>query len=159
MAHRRPSAQDGFTIVETMIVVGIVGVVATIALPSFAKVRRSARATAFAAELRVAAGAFEMYAMHNVDYPADAAPGVMPDGMREYLRRTAWSEGTPLGGQWDWERDTAEALAAIRAIGVSLSTAEWQALDQKIDDGDVDIGAFRASGTNGCLYIIEARND
>ncbi|RKZ02663.1 hypothetical protein DRQ21_08055 [Candidatus Fermentibacteria bacterium] len=59
----------GFTLIELMIVVVIIGILAAIAIPKFEDVTNSARYAACRSNLRNIAGALEFYAAENGNYP------------------------------------------------------------------------------------------
>ena len=59
------SLRRGFTLVEIMIVVLIIGILVAIAVPNFIRARESARARACIANLRQIDSAKEQYAMDN----------------------------------------------------------------------------------------------
>lgn len=60
-------SRKGFTLIELMIVIAIIGILAAIAIPNFRKAREQAREKACYANIRVILGAIEMY---NMDHSA-----------------------------------------------------------------------------------------
>jgi prepilin-type N-terminal cleavage/methylation domain-containing protein len=61
----RKSKQSGFTLVEIMIVVAIIGLLAAIAIPNFVKARSTSQQNACINNLRQMDGAMEEYALEN----------------------------------------------------------------------------------------------
>src|SRR2546425_9268873 len=57
--------KSGFTLVEIMIVVGIIGLLAAIAIPNFVKATTNSKATACINNLRQMDGAVQTYALEN----------------------------------------------------------------------------------------------
>ena len=62
---------EGFTLVELLIVVIIIGLLATIVIPKFDDVRQKAYNTAALADLNHASKEIERYFSDNYSYPAD----------------------------------------------------------------------------------------
>jgi len=148
-------SKSGFTLVEIMIVTSIVGLLASLAIPSMKNAGSQSRGTRFAREIRTVGHAFVQYAFDHGEYPADKTPAQMATGMAEYLNGFPWSEETVIGGQWDWDYE----VFGIHA-GVSVKSPKWddeqmQEIDEKIDDGNLGSGQFRKR-PGGYIYILEA---
>ena len=77
------SRSAGFTVVETMIVVAIVGILAAIAYPSYQEHIRNTREAEAKGLIMEYASELEAFRAKNFEYPADdaAARGFAPDGL------------------------------------------------------------------------------
>ncbi|NQU41480.1 MAG: prepilin-type N-terminal cleavage/methylation domain-containing protein [Lentisphaerae bacterium] len=148
------SGRAAFTLVEIMIVVLIIGVLASIAIPSFLKARNESRITRYLNDIRIALDYIEMYAMEKGDYPPDKMPSQAPDGMNDYVKRLDWSANTPLGGRWDWDANSVGISAGITVIGATASLQDLKRVDERIDDGNLLTGRFRRTGAGGYTYVV-----
>jgi prepilin-type N-terminal cleavage/methylation domain-containing protein len=70
------SRQAGFTLVEIMIVVAIIGLLAAIAIPNFVRARATSQGTACVNNLRQIDGAKDQEALEEGLKAGDAAPNV-----------------------------------------------------------------------------------
>ena len=79
----RVTRSAGFTIVEVMIVVAIVGILAAIAYPSYQEHIRNTREAEAKGLIMEYASELEAFRAKNFEYPADdaAARGFAPDGL------------------------------------------------------------------------------
>ena len=78
------SRKSGFTLVEIMIVVAIIGLLAAIAIPNFVKARTTSQANACVNNLRQIDGAKQQWALEQKQL-STAAPGSAP--LMPYLGR------------------------------------------------------------------------
>lgn len=147
-------SKKGFTLLEIMIAVGVIGLLAAIAIPSMRSARQKSRATRFAREIQAAGHAFVQYAMDNGGYPADKTPAQMPDGMAPYLAKFPWVENTVIGGQWDWDYQQFGVYAAVSVKSPDWNNTLMQQVDATFDDGNLSTGQFR-SRTDGYMYVLE----
>ena len=86
------SRKGGFTLVEIMIVVAIIGLLATIAIPNFAKARQTAQKNACISNLRQIDGAIQQWAL---DLKKDAGQPVSYADIKSYLKNDV---SCPSGG-------------------------------------------------------------
>lgn len=67
MMNLRSKNRKGFTLIELMIVIAIIGVLAAIAIPNFNRARKNAKSKACLANIRTIESAVEMFNMEKLD--------------------------------------------------------------------------------------------
>ncbi len=147
----------GFTLVEILIVVVVLGILAAIVVPQFATASESAQRTAFSSELRVMVETAQRYEAASGDWPGDSSSGELPPELAEYFTSDPFSDPTPIGGVWDFERDSFSVRAAVGVHFEDPSHAKdaafMQDVDLMIDDGSLTTGSFRQIADDR-YYII-----
>jgi prepilin-type N-terminal cleavage/methylation domain-containing protein len=110
--------QKGFTLVEILIVVIILGVITTFALPAYRNASRRASDREAQALLRLVSEAEEIYQSEFYQYrTCDATAGLT--GCNSVLRLDL-----PLGGDWAYDCNSPGATYCCQATG-GRGSGEW----------------------------------
>jgi prepilin-type N-terminal cleavage/methylation domain-containing protein len=149
---RSPGA--GFTLVEVMVVVVVLGVLVAIAIPAFAKCRTGAQNAQFIGDVRTAKSDFVQFCLEQGNYPPDVTPAIVPAGMGPYLGHFPWTAPNSLGGLWDWDYRQFGCVAGVSVYQPLVPVEQMQQIDKIIDDGDLNTGDFRQR-SGGFISVIE----
>ena len=112
----RASRKAGFTLVEIMIVVAIIGLLAAIAIPNFVKARTTSQQNACINNLRQFDGAAQQWALETKQ---SANATVTSANIRPYVKLTSVGNlpACPASGTYSYN------TVATNAVACSLSTA------------------------------------
>ncbi len=69
LVRKRKKREEGFTLIELVIVIAIIGILMAIAIPNYMTARQAAAANATKANLKSLATAMELYMAENNTYP------------------------------------------------------------------------------------------
>lgn len=142
----------GFTLIELMIVVTIIGLLLAIAIPNYSNYRLNAKVARTASELRSLSSAFVAYKAGDGSFPIDSHL-TLPAGMEDFINPTIWADETPLGGHYNWEGPDFYPYAGLAIMDPTAPPKAIIMLDQMLDDGDLNMGRFRL-GTGGRPTLI-----
>jgi len=156
-ALHRPShaTRRGFTLVEIMVVVVIIGLLAALALPAFQRSQRASQNARVINDFRIFVQSFEVYNTQSGSWPPNAAAGAIPAGMSGNFKEDTWTHPTTIGGQWNWDFNRPEFTAGVSISGFTCGDAQLKEIDIKIDDGNLSTGFFQKINTSRVSYIIE----
>lgn len=141
---------------EIMVTIGIIGMLATLAVPAITEATRNAKVMRAASDMRHFSNALDTYNLANGDYPADTLPGEMPPNM-EGIMPFQFVEATPIGGEWDWDNKQFGTNAALSIYNNRLTLETiyaWTRLDKTLDDGLLGSGKIRLR-PSGLMLVME----
>jgi prepilin-type N-terminal cleavage/methylation domain-containing protein len=117
MKTTKTSRKAGFTLVEIMIVVAIIGLLAAIAIPNFIKARATSQQNACINNLKQIDGAISEWALETGQSTGATVPGIST--LSAYIKVNANSSvpGCPAGGTY-----TLATVGSLPQEGCSLST-------------------------------------
>jgi prepilin-type N-terminal cleavage/methylation domain-containing protein len=134
----------GFSLVELMVVVTVIGILALLAVPGIMTAAQRAEATTTANDIRVFTNAIEVYITAEGSYPVFMSELWMPDSIKEYLPNT-WTDGT-----YNWFYVNNKGLIYIYFYNLNYTPEQMVRLDSIIDDGNIGTGrtilAFQGTG-------------
>ncbi len=136
-----PGSRFGFTLVEIMIVVVIIGLLATMALPAINRVRRQSQATTIANDMRTFRDAIETYVLENGTFPEFTAAG-FPPIYTDWISEEKWNEGSALkSGVWQYYYTGAPAIPELVLDTPGEDNSDiFEIVDDILDDGDAGTG-------------------
>jgi prepilin-type N-terminal cleavage/methylation domain-containing protein len=154
-----------FSLIELMVAVTILSLLFLLAVPTYQRIQRKAKAAAIANDLRVFAAVFQAHAHEAGGWPPETAAGIVPLGLTaDELKFDDWTQKTPMGGKFDWEYNQTHVGVQYHAAIAITPTADAPVIlddellleiDKAIDDGDLSAGVFRRGNGNYPLFIIE----
>ncbi|MEM8868641.1 MAG: type II secretion system protein [Verrucomicrobiota bacterium] len=146
--------KSGFTLLEIMIVVVIVGLLALIAIPGFNNARVSSQNSKLANDLRVFAGQIEIYSLESGDYPEDSSTGELPEGLDEYINVADWTNGPSIGGEFDVEKDDNGVISAVGVVDYTAKDAQLQRFEKSFDNLDFTTGTYQKLSETRYYYVV-----
>lgn len=145
----------GFTLLEILIVVIIIGLLAILAGPALTKARMESQNTRFMNDLRQFRSAIQSYILSEGTLPQDGHTGTLPPELTEYIRPAAFEMGTTLGGSWDTETNDNGVACAVGVADFHADDEQLLEIDAVLDDGDLTSGSLRKLSATRYYWVIQ----
>ena len=133
MKTLRTSTQRGFTLIEIMVVVVIIGVLGAIVVPQFMSRPDQAKVTAARTDIQAISTALEMYRLDTFNYPSTQ------QGLEALVTRPT---GTPLARNWNPQ-------GYLKSLPVDPWGTPYQYLNPGTHSAGYDLFSFGADGVQG----------
>ena len=140
----------GFTVIELVVVILVLGVLAAVAAPRFIGTVDDATASAEVANAKAFFEAVQVFVAQNNRLPNDAGPGTLPADLQGMIPGTMFSTPSPAGGKYDWDgpppHSTNDLKLSLSAGTTASATRFYKIMEQAADDGAPGTGWITASG-------------
>lgn len=140
--------RDGFTLVELLVVVLIIGVLVMMGLLKYTDLRYTAKAAAVTGDIRVITVAAFNYQADQQTWPPEAGAGMVPTGLEPYLPGFAMSNPDYT---LDWDNFGLGGGAYVAGITITTSNP---ALMTKLKR-NLGTSAPYFSAGNSLTYVIQ----
>ncbi len=143
-AVRTLKSQAGFSLIELMTVVAIIGILATVAIPNFTKFQAKARASESRAQLAALFTAQKAFNAEWNDYISDlSAAGYRPNGTLRYVVGFGAAHVPPAAV---YPTPPNPYVAANIATDVTCAIAASGCVNGAVDNGGALLGAAAVAG-------------
>mgnify|MGYP002007638762 CR=1 FL=1 len=119
MKLRTNKTRSGFTLVEIMIVVAIIGLLAAIAIPNFVKARATAQKNSCIANLKQLDGAVQQWALENKKTASDTYTWATA-GLLDYMKGSRLPECPGSGSYTPGANVSASPVCSLSGQGHTL---------------------------------------
>lgn len=143
------SKYKGFSLVEVMVVVSVVGILALMSIPGIRQGRETAEAIKTANDIRVFINAIDFYSAETGSYPDAMAHQSVPPKIGEYLP-SVWTNGT-----YNWFYDKRDSFTYVYFYNLKFTAEQATKVDSIIDDGNISTGRVRSGLGTGLIYLFE----
>jgi prepilin-type N-terminal cleavage/methylation domain-containing protein len=144
--------RDGFTLVELLVTVSIVGILAGLAIPNMRNMTFRARATSVAADIEAISVATVSYNANAHAWPSEAASGVVPPELVPYLPDGFTFQGN--GYELDFENIPLPLGLPYDPNVSQLIGASVTAPDDRLSNGILELLGGRVISSIGNTHTV-----
>lgn len=149
------NSPKGFSLVEIMVVVAIIGLLAALAVIAFRHHRVRAQAAALGSDMRVFRDALEQCVMDTGEYALGAPAGQVSATFDPYVRNGNFTAESPVGGSWIVESDVDGVKLLVSVINFTAGIEPIELVDRLFDDGNTSTGNMRLMTPSKYSCIVE----
>lgn len=143
-------ATKGFSLIELMVVVTIIGILALLGVPGLTKATQRTAAIATANDVRVFTDAVKVYSVSTGQYPVTMTYTSIPAEIEGYIP-TAWTDG-----DYSWFYINSSYYTYLYVYNLRFTAEQAIELDKIMDDGNIGTGEMRvAFNGSGLVYLFE----
>ena len=142
--------RNGFTMLELVVVITVVGILAAMVVPRFAGAQDESSVAATAADLHKIAQALSMYQGTNGLFPPNASRSSDATMIKPYFKGSnPFEKVTPIGGVYDYDGTPTHTPVTISILQDGSNRYSYDhalELDAYMDNGDLTSGRLREVG-------------
>ena len=125
MKTNKTSRKAGFTLVEIMIVVAIIGLLAAIAIPNFIRARATSQANACINNLRQIDAAINEWALENGQHSGSSVSAGFPTNVMAYIKLNSAGSLPPCPAGGTYQTTTVGATPQVNCTLSSLTPGHF----------------------------------
>ena len=150
--------EPGFTLIELMVTIAIIGILVAVAIPMYSTYRQKANVARTGRDLKTIVDGFAVFALDNGSGIGDGYPNdthrVLPAGVEVFVSNDLFTEKTPLGGWYNWEGPDNYPYAGVAIESPDVGDDVMTNLDHFLDDGSLATGNFQKTPNGRYTWIL-----
>ena len=139
---QRESRQPGFYSVELFVTLSVLGLMMTVAVPSYLEKKQESRACQLAEAFRTWADVIQTFANEHGEWPLQDGRTEVPNELGRQL--LLMRHKSPDGTYWEYEFDQAAGRPGLSLVAPQIRSNLIERMDRILDDGNPETGILVA---------------